>query len=139
MSIVSHEQWDHMIDKLDYLCSPELLQAHKPPFRPFAAALKIHFTYKLPLRCPRGQPEDLTFCHNVYHTLFVMCPVLHVRCHMSGVTCHLSHFGSQWSVCYQQSLPCLVLRLFCNKKRVDTQYYLSWLEVIQFWSLKQAN
>ena len=24
---------------------------------------------------------------SAYHTLCVMCPVLHVRCHMSGVTC----------------------------------------------------
>ena len=32
------------------------------------------------------------FWHSVQHTICVMCPVSHVRCHMSLMTCHLSQF-----------------------------------------------
>ena len=40
MSIVSHEQCDHMIDQLNYLGSPEVIWAHKPPFTPYLPQLK---------------------------------------------------------------------------------------------------
>ena len=79
-----------------------------------------------------------------------MCPVSHVtcqvsliRCHMLGVTCYVScvmchelcvicnisfFLQSGWvgwvRLCYQHGLLCQVLRLFCNKKCVDTQYLL---------------
>ena len=36
--------------------------------------------------------RDMTFRHNVHHTLCVMCLVSHVRCHMSLIMSHLSQF-----------------------------------------------
>ena len=36
--------------------------------------------------------RDLKFWENYHHTLFVMCPVSHVRWHMLLVTCHISDF-----------------------------------------------
>ena len=52
----------------------------------------------------------------------VRCQVSHVTCHMSRVTCHVSHVrfffvfwqsceASQGRVCYQRSLPRLVLKV----------------------------
>ena len=63
MSIIPHEQWDHIIDKLNYLGSPDPLWAHKPPFTPYLPQLyKYTLHKKYPLMCPRGEvgPEVLT-------------------------------------------------------------------------------
>ena len=46
-----------------------------------------------------------------------ICQVSHVTCHMSCVTCHIdSGEASQWRVCYQRGLPCLVLIAKRRKK-----------------------
>ena len=56
MSIVSHKQWDHMIDKLNYFGSPKFFKAHKPLFRPYLRQLKKYTLHKkYSFRCPSGQ------------------------------------------------------------------------------------
>ena len=56
------------------------------------------FSIMMPLSCHFStipKPYELgtwNFWENYHHTLYVMCPVSHVRCHMSLVTCHVSYF-----------------------------------------------
>ena len=56
--------------------------------------------------------------HVTCHMSHVTCHLSYVTCHMSHVTCHMSHVtyhifliveASQWRVCYQRGIPCLVL------------------------------
>ena len=68
----------------------------------------------------------MKFRENVHPTLCVMCHVSRVPRHESAVTCHISKFfflifrqligqvggAGRWRVCYQLSLPRLVLSPF---------------------------
>ena len=83
------------------------------------------------------------------HVSCVMCHVSCVMCHVSCVMCYVSHviyiFCLQrgWvgvlRLCYQQGLPCLVLRCFSYQKRFDTKYLLILACIGLFWVIKKAS
>ena len=66
-----------------------------------------------------GRARVLKFWENVHPTLYFMCHMSPVNCHVSCVTYHMYFLSfkkigqrggaSQWRVCYQHGLPCLVI------------------------------
>ena len=78
--------------------------------------------------------RDLKFCENVHFPPFVTCHMSCVTCHVCLVTCrahiYFSFFRkigepSQWWICYQWDLPCLVIKsfwYFAKKKAFLSDY-----------------
>ena len=116
----------------------------KSPFTSICLSFKHTLYIKIPFKVSYSSAGDLKFWHNAYHTLCVLCPVLHVRCHMPGVICHLScvlcHIVlvSGVSLIYK-AYSVLFLDFFRNKNVLILNIYLSRLVVVQFWSLKKVN
>ena len=73
----------------------------------------------------------------MFTPLLQTCYMLHMMCHMSRVTCHIScvtiyifflrqNVGvSQWRVCYQRDLPCLVFQyIHFNTLNLEVSNYV---------------
>ena len=96
----------------------------------------------------------------MYHVSCVTCHVSPVTCHLSPVTCHLSHVeiffkffltkkniqkkcpkkigqsggASRWRVCYQQGLPCLVLKYV-----IEIFFLPKYLNIFKHFTCNEIN